>query len=245
MTKFELTCQPRFCGDPQWATFLNIIRKRRPTAAELRQYLGPIQRLSKPEATALVSKKVRALCSYRNDVAAYNDAAIRNSFPAGELVPVPLLTNADMDDPELKEWLKDTKFWGVQTIAIGAPVALNGGNINVLEGATNGATGVVHALEYVLHEDEEDGGGSRTGPCRTNRRGGIRGPKVVVTDVKDIPANAGMLYAIHVKLDGQPAGKPPLRVCRSASKRKFGHRSNKTTFVKSTFPLLLVRLGRS
>ena len=60
---------------------------------------------------------------------------------------------------------------------------------------------------------------------------------IVVTDLADIPDNAETLHAIHVKLDGCDK---VLRFTRTKCIRKYGHKRDRRTFVKSTFPLLLV-----
>ena len=244
MVKVELTCQPRFSEDADWAAFLNIIRQRRPTPEELRRYLSTVKHISKAQAMRLVSDKVRALCSHRSDVIAYNEAAVGNAFRADQLVDVPLLTNAE-GVPELSKWLADPKFRCISKIAIGAHVALTS-NICVEKGAANGSSGTVCALEYQVPVDVNAGG--EEGEQRADQGGGerrstwwgaVRGyARVVVTDKADIPANAGMLLAIHVKLDGGDG--QPLRVDRTYFKRKYGHRKSKLTYIKSTFPLMLV-----
>ena len=73
---------------------------------------------------------------------------------------------------------------------------------------------------------------------RNNQWDGQMGLRsVVVNDVADVPAGV-TLYAIHVKLDG--CGQA-LRVTRTKIMRKCGHKKDHRVFVKSTFPLLLVR----
>ena len=89
MRKFQLKCQPRF-DDVGWAKFLNIIRERRPTAAELAEYLSSshVNYLTKQQALAKVSNKVSALCSHREDVSQYNTAACQHSFTEAQLLKV-------------------------------------------------------------------------------------------------------------------------------------------------------------
>ena len=79
MDKVELTCQPRFSSDSDWAEFLNLIRQRPPTQAELDHYMSDaagIRHVSKAAALARVSDHIRALCSHCEDVHKYNDAAV-------------------------------------------------------------------------------------------------------------------------------------------------------------------------
>ena len=87
-------------------------------------------------------------------------------------------------------------------------------NICVQEGAANGSTGTVHALEYELLT--EAGDGEDNGRDR-NWWGAEKGyDKIVVTDLQQLPANAGLLLAIHVNIVGC---EMTLRVCRTNFKR--------------------------
>ena len=243
MRKFELTCQPRFSNDPEYAKFLNIIRKGRPTAAEIAHYLGEVRHITKVEAKQLVSDKIQALCSHRKDVSEYNEAALVNAFSALQRVDVPLLHNLNAQQaatPILKKWLENSNFWNIKQIAIGARVALTN-NIDISNGATNGSTGVVQALEYfmprVAQEDDDeayDGADLRNTHWWGAEKGG---EKVVFTDLSDVPKE-GVLLAVHVRLDGEE-GPNLLRITRSHFKRKYGTVACRDTFIKSTFPLTL------
>ena len=61
---------------------------------------------------------------------------------------------------------------------------------------------------------------------------------VVITDIADVP-DGGILYAVHVLLDGCDK---VLRVTRTKIARKYGHKRDRRVFVKTTFPLMLVSL---
>ena len=67
MTKVELECNPRFSGDPAFATFMNIIRKKKPTRNEFQtMFLNKVNKISKEEARRMVSSTgATALCSHR------------------------------------------------------------------------------------------------------------------------------------------------------------------------------------
>ena len=238
MVKVELTCQPRFSADSEWAEFLNIIRKGRPTQQQIDRYMQQVPSITAAQARALVSNNVKAICSHRKDVATYNEHALGNAFSSDQLVTVPLRHNVKDSQmtPDLRKWLDDSKFHGIRNVAIGAPVALNT-NIDVSKGATNGTTGVVHALEFVVPRvvDEADDAESEQ---RYTWWGVARGyERVVINDVSKIPPGAD-LHAIHIKIDGAD-DQDPLRVERTHFKRKYGTVSCRDTFIKNTFPLVL------
>lgn len=135
MTKVHLTCQPRFSADPGYAEFLNLIRSSTITEAQLCQYLSAnegVKYISEEAALALVSSKVRALCSHRADVNVYNAAAVSNTFSALDLVEVALETNAS-NIPDLAVWLENDRFHSMRSIAIDARVVLNE-NIDIAKG---------------------------------------------------------------------------------------------------------------
>lgn len=135
MTKFNLTYQPRF-SDPGYAEFLNIIRSRQPTETELQLYLSKrsgVRYVSKAEALSLVSNGVHALCSHRRDVSSYNSHALQTIF-GDRTVPVITMSNAS-EVTELKPWLEEPKFSSLDSIAIGARVALES-NIAISKGET-------------------------------------------------------------------------------------------------------------
>lgn len=231
MTKFELKCHPRFVGDADWAVFMNIIRERQPTAAELAQYFdGHVHSLTKAQAEDSVCADMRALCSHREDVTRYNNAAAVKIF-GDALVDVPMATNA-AGLPALAPWLAKPKFHELSKVAIGACVSLTS-NLALDKGAANGATGTVTQLEYELppeeQSDEEEGARGSADPPRRRRR-----KKVVLGAAPMGLQLAQKLLAIHVKLDGDD--DVTVKVRRTHWDREWHDRH---TYFKSTFPLIL------
>ena len=143
MTKVQLSCQPRF-SDPGYAQFLNLIRGRAPTQAELEHYLSEaegVRHVNRAQAMDLVSDAVRSLCSHKQDVGQYNERAIKRAFP-GSTIPVELLSNAT-GVAGLEHWLERPNFHSLSSVAIGAKVALTS-NIAVEKGESCNAA--AHAL---------------------------------------------------------------------------------------------------
>ncbi len=131
MEKFELKCQPRFDGDSLHAEFINLIRTAQPTAAQLDHYLSPdrVHYISKEDAMRMTHAQV--LCSHREDVRLYNNAALHQLFSADQVVEVPMYSDA-WKEPTMQEWLSKPRFHELTHVAIGARVALTA-NIDVLE----------------------------------------------------------------------------------------------------------------
>jgi hypothetical protein len=125
LKKYELTCQPRFHGDPPFAALLSLIRKRAPTQQELDSVLGPlvVKHVTQQQALEMAEPSSTALCSHRKDVAAYNEAVLQRLFPAESIVDLPLDTNAE-GRPDYETWLKEPNFHKLKQVAVGARVAL-------------------------------------------------------------------------------------------------------------------------
>lgn len=143
-----LSTSMRHAGDPAHIAFLNIIRQRKPTAAEIMAHLGSCF-ITIDDALAKADHNTTFLCTHRADVTAINAEVAQKIFP-DTLIPVPLVSNAD-DVPELQTWLADSRFHTLTHVALGAHVMLTT-NIDLTIGAANGATGVVSRIK--MHKDK-------------------------------------------------------------------------------------------
>ena len=196
MTKVQLSCQPRF-SDPGYAQFLNLIRGRAPTQAELQHYLSEaegVRHISMAQAVDLVSDSVRSLCSHRQDVSQYNERSIKRAFPSST-IPVEVISNAT-GVPALKHWLERTNFHSISSVAIGAKVALTS-NIAVEKGKSCNA--VAHELPALT---------SPPHPSRSSQRFDGHRPSAGVSSAAGHPAaHPGGAHQPVGWPDGPPIGR--------------------------------------
>lgn len=148
---YQLQHSVRHADDRDFATFLNIVRNRRPTAAELQAILPEQYWI---DSASVVERCVQdpsttVLCSHRDDVARYNKDILERLSDAGVVGPVyntPLATNA-ADDTDAHEWLQNPYHHPLQCVALGARVMITS-NVDVASAAANGATGVVEKIDF-------------------------------------------------------------------------------------------------
>ena len=143
----------RHVTDPEYVSFLNVVRVRRPTVPELaalnERAISEREVLSKVDLDP-VTKRVncRILCTHREDVVDYNRLVLHHAFAAADIF-VPgvehSLTGKELS-PELQAFLDDDKdedFNTLKEAALNALVIFNHGNDYMCVGAPNGATGYI------------------------------------------------------------------------------------------------------
>jgi hypothetical protein len=141
--------------DPNFLSFLCIIRPRRPTQEEIDGCLGPCF-VGRSAAMAELDAGTTVLCSHREQVVDYNNFVAACVFPEpGQLHKVSIVTNG-AENSDLKHWLSDHYFQvhQLQTVAVGAKVILTQ-NPDLDAGAANGVSGEVVRVKVAQKMDDE------------------------------------------------------------------------------------------
>ena len=239
--------------------FLNIIRDRRPTQAELDAYLHGVKRVTLDAAHTMCGPQYCVLCSHCDDVDTLNRAALLNpaNFPGAEqqeVVPVPMGNNAwsaDMAEGSREAtFLSAKKFHSLTHIRVGARVILTK-NIAPERGGANGMAGTVQRLEFV---DEPQTGWrptvrppkqrsaplgetlfyAREEPKPWSELEWTMVPRLGRPDQLELrPLRGKRLVAIHVLMDSTAK---VLRVTASVTET---NRNLQNPLTKRTFPLML------
>ena len=144
----KLRTSVRHSSDPSYLNFLNIIRQRPPTEAEIEDTLGTCF-IDNDMLSNYLNPTTTILCSHREDVTMYNDCIFKSIFAPKDIIPITLDTNAT-EAHNVSEWLKDSKFDQLHHVAVGALVMFTS-NVNVAKGAVNGATTTVTSVHLDTH----------------------------------------------------------------------------------------------
>ncbi len=168
--KYRLPASVRHARDPVFAAFLDVIRSRRPTQAEIDAVFGPWSaattltpgrqpgncsaRFVSPEMVPLLSDgNTTVLCTHLQDAKAHNHAILErlsDTAEVGEIQPCPLehdVPPRSAAEAALESWLRASAFRTIEQVAVGARVVLVE-NCDLARGAANGAAGVVEALSF-------------------------------------------------------------------------------------------------
>ncbi len=153
-TRLSLEVSVRHAADPAYSAFLNTIRLRAPTQAEIDAIFGKSHAddptyVTQDQVAALCDADTTVLCTHREDALAHNLAILQRLEGTGvqEVVPCPLHHNVlDPDAAQVLDgWLREPAFHSLPCVAVGARVCLTD-NVALPRGAANGATGTVVAL---------------------------------------------------------------------------------------------------
>jgi hypothetical protein len=145
-THYELTTVHRFAADKEWLDFLNIIRKRMPTEAEVERVLGPFF-VSHEAAKLWVDSTTTVICSHHAERKTWSDylydtAVASNVAEASKLTPMEV---TGPNTSNLSKWVNLPKFHLLERVSVGMRVVCRE-NISTQRGILNGSTGVVTQL---------------------------------------------------------------------------------------------------
>lgn len=233
MTKIELKCHPRTAGDQDFSDFLDIARKRMPSQPEYDRAIGKkCKHITPQRALEMVARNnAVALCSHKNDVKRYNDAAIKNIFSTDKIIEVPINHTGGDIESRMTKWLADDDFHTLKTVAVGARVLVTENMMDL--GVANGSTGTVMSIDFDLTEEEKQNWSKK----KKKRKGEIEENPVFVFDgTGDREKLLGRrIKSINIKVDGDTSGKV-VRITESAYDRKD---FDSKTIYKRAFPLAL------
>jgi hypothetical protein len=143
MTFHHLNSSFRHHKVASYLQFLNTIRLRRPTQAEIDKVLGDCL-ITEAEAIRLADEHTTILCIHNQDVNRLNNAILHRLFPPSQIVPVPLKTNAPFE-PFTKDWLANQDFYTLSEVAVKASVIIIE-NLNIKAGASNGGKALMESI---------------------------------------------------------------------------------------------------
>ena len=105
------------------------------------------------EVLGLVTQDTTILCSHASQVQSYNQQVFEKLYPnPGDHVLTPFQHDCH-SHPDMQQWLTKKKdFHTLDRVAIGAKVMLTN-NISPSKGATNGAIGTVHNIDFTCNPD--------------------------------------------------------------------------------------------
>jgi len=148
-TMHTLHTNVRQAQDPEYLTFLNIIRTRAPTQTEIDTYLQHCY-VHPHEALARLTAETTIICTHRLDVDRYNTIMLNQLFHAEAVQQTCVRTTATPDLlalPSVQQELHDRNHHTLPSVALGAKVTLTS-NLNLEKGACNGAIGHVTGIQY-------------------------------------------------------------------------------------------------
>ncbi|KAG2439759.1 hypothetical protein HYH02_010636 [Chlamydomonas schloesseri] len=179
--KYRLPASVRHAKDPEFAAFLDIIRTRRPTQAEIDAVFGawspvaagvlgnpaaagpstaptPSMYITEDMVHLLADEHTTVLCTHLEDAKAYNHAILERLSSIGAVSGIHLcplrhdVPPRSHAEASLEPWLRDPHFKTIEQVAEGARVVLVE-NCDLHRGAANGAAGVVEKLMFETRED--------------------------------------------------------------------------------------------
>ena len=145
--KHFLPYSERHANDGVLATFLNIIRQRKPTQAEIDACFTADMYITEDAAIAMADQNTTVLCTHVKPMADINDKVVRRVFAQDEVHKVDITTNADLSNDRAAKWVWQSGFHTLPCAAVGARVMLTY-NRDIKKGAVNGATGIITRIEH-------------------------------------------------------------------------------------------------
>jgi hypothetical protein len=125
----------RHVEDPEYYSFLNIIRCRAPMEEEISLVLNNCY-IDEDLVEQYIDDKTTILCTHWKDIDYYNDLIIHKKFPTDQIYAIQLETNARNVEC-IQSWVNNKRFNHMQHVALGTLVMLIE-NIDLKVGAANG-----------------------------------------------------------------------------------------------------------
>jgi hypothetical protein len=118
----NLTIVLRQASDKMFLNFLNDLRYKDPTQADIDSCLGSCY-VTEEEALAFIDRDTTVICLHRDKVAYYNILSLMSYFLTDEVETVEIKSNV-LDDHNLEKWKESYKIHQLTHVAIGCKVLL-------------------------------------------------------------------------------------------------------------------------